>query len=88
MLCLTKQNGRVIVLNTTLGRKEMARPKILHGGNVGVRLPRDIDLCLRAASLETGKSLSDLIRETLARTWGKGQKAQEIRAGQSHASVK
>jgi len=60
----------------------MGRPKIFHGGNVGVRLPRDIDLRLRAASLETGRSLSDLIRETLARTWGKMQKAQELKNGQ------
>jgi predicted HicB family RNase H-like nuclease len=60
----------------------MARPKRFHGGNVGVRLPKDVDLCLRAASLSTGKSLSDLIRETLAQTWGKGHKAQEIRTGQ------
>jgi predicted HicB family RNase H-like nuclease len=59
----------------------MARPKIFHGGNVGVRLPRDIDLRLRAAALETGKSLSHLIRETLAQTWGAGQKAPEMRAG-------
>ena len=59
----------------------MARPKIFHGGNVGVRLPRDIDLSLRAASLETGKSLSALIRETLAQTWSAGQKAPEMRAG-------
>ena len=55
----------------------MARPKIFHGGNVGVRLPKDIDLRLRAASLETGKSLSELIRTTLAQTWSKGQKIQE-----------
>jgi hypothetical protein len=60
----------------------MARPKIYHGGNVGVRLPKDIDLCLRAASLSTGRSLSDLIRETLAQTWGRGQKVQEMQNGQ------
>lgn len=60
----------------------MARPKVFHGGNMGVRLPRDIDLRLRAASLETGKSLSDLIRECLAQTWGKVQKTQETRTGQ------
>lgn len=59
----------------------MARPKIFHGGNVGVRLPKDVDIRLRAAALETGKTLSDLIRETLAQTWGAGQKAQEMRAG-------
>jgi hypothetical protein len=60
----------------------MARPKIYHGGNVGVRLPKDIDLCLRAASLSTGRSLSDLILETLAQTWGRGQKVQEMQNGQ------
>jgi hypothetical protein len=49
----------------------MARPKVFHGGNVGVRLPKDIDLLLRAKSLATGRTLSDLIRETLARAWGK-----------------
>lgn len=59
----------------------MARPKVFHGGNVGVRLPKDVDIRLRAAALETGKTLSDLIRETLAQTWGAGQKAQEMRAG-------
>jgi hypothetical protein len=58
----------------------MARPKVFHGGNVGVRLPRDVDLRLRAAAIETGKTLSDLIRETLAMTWGAKQKAQEMRA--------
>lgn len=58
----------------------MARPKLFHGGNIGVRLPRDIDLCLRAAALQTGKSLSELIRETLAPTWG-GQKAQGVKTG-------
>ena len=57
----------------------MGRPKI-YQGMVGVYLPRDVDLRLRAAALETGKSLSDLIRETLARTWGAGQKAPEMRA--------
>ena len=51
----------------------MARPKKFHGGNVGVRLPKDIDLRLRAAALETGRSLSDLIRETLAQSWGRPQ---------------
>lgn len=60
----------------------MARPKIFHGGNVGVRLPRDIDVCLRATALQTGRSLSDLIRETLAQTWGKVQKPRELRTGQ------
>lgn len=60
----------------------MARPKVFHGGNVGLRLPKDIDLRLRAAALETGRSLSDLIRESLAQTWGEGRKAQEIRTGQ------
>lgn len=60
----------------------MARPKQFHGGNIGVRLPRDIDLMLRAKALETGRSLSDLIRETLAPTWGKRQKAQEMHPGQ------
>jgi len=60
----------------------MARPKIFFGSNVGLRLPKDVDLRLRAASLETGKSLSDLIRETLTPVWGKAQKAQEIRTGQ------
>lgn len=59
----------------------MARPKVFNGGNVGVRLPRDIDQRLRAASLETGRSLSDLIRETLAETWGKGRTGREIRTG-------
>lgn len=56
----------------------MARPKIFHGSNVGLKLPRDIDLRLRAASLETGRSLSDLIRETLAATWGKVQNPREV----------
>jgi hypothetical protein len=51
----------------------MARPKLFHGGPVGVRLPKEIDLRLRTAALETGKSLSDLIRETLGPVWGKGQ---------------
>ena len=60
----------------------MARPKIFHGSNVGVKLPRDVDLRLRAASLKTGKTLSDLIRETLIPVWGKNQKPQEMRAGQ------
>ena len=60
----------------------MARPKLFFGSNVGLRLPREIDLRLRAASLETGRTLSDLIRETLAQTWGKGKKGQEIRVGQ------
>ena len=60
----------------------MARPKMFHGGNVGVRLPKDVDIRLRAASLETGRSLSDLIRETLILTYGKGQKVHEMRTGQ------
>lgn len=60
----------------------MARPKMFHGGNVGVRLPRDIDLRLRAAALETGRSLSDLIRETLAQTWGRVQNPRELRTDQ------
>lgn len=60
----------------------MAAPKRFHGSNVGVRLSKDVDTRLRAASIETGRSLSDLIRETLSLTWGKGQKAQEIRTGQ------
>lgn len=60
----------------------MARPKLFHGGNIGVRLPRDVDLRLRAASLETGKSLSDLIRETLAPVWGKTKRGQNIETRQ------
>jgi len=60
----------------------MARPKIFCGGPIGVRLPRDIDLRLRAASLETGRSLSDLVRETLAASWGKGKKAKEVHPDQ------
>jgi len=60
----------------------MARPKKFYGGNIGVRLPRDIDLGLRVASLQSGRTLSDLIRETLAQTWGKGRKPQEMRTDQ------
>jgi hypothetical protein len=60
----------------------MARPKVYYGSNVGLRLHRDVDLCLRAAALQTGRTLSDLIRETLAQTWGKGQGAKEIQPGQ------
>ena len=60
----------------------MARPKVFHGGNVGVRLPRDVDLRLRATALETGKSLSDLIREALSLTWGTVQNNQEVREGE------
>jgi hypothetical protein len=60
----------------------MPRPKIFYGSMVGVKLPQDVDQALRTASLASGKSLSDLIRETLAQTWGKRQKAQEIRTGQ------
>lgn len=60
----------------------MGRPKIFHGSNVGLKLPRDIDVRLRAEALKTGKSLSDLIRETSAPAWGKGQKAQGKRTGQ------
>jgi len=60
----------------------LARPKLFHGGNIGVRLPRDVDLRLRAASLETGKSLSDLIRETLAPVWGKTKRGQNIETRQ------
>jgi hypothetical protein len=54
----------------------MARPKMFHGSNVGVKLPQDIDLRLRAAALDSGRTLSDLIRETLAQTWGRGQGMQ------------
>ena len=60
----------------------MARPKVFHGSNVGVKLPKDIDVRLRAASLETGKTLSALIRETLTPVWGKVQKPQEMQTGQ------
>jgi hypothetical protein len=64
------------------GGKYMGRPKIFHGSNVGLRLPKDIDLRLRAKSLETGRTLSDLIREALGEVWRKGQKGQEMRTGQ------
>lgn len=60
----------------------MARPKVFFGSNVGLKLTKDIDLRFRTASSETGKSLSDLIRETLAPTWGKGKKSQEIKTDQ------
>jgi hypothetical protein len=53
----------------------MGQPKLFHGF-IGVKLPADINLRLRAASLETGKSLSDLIRETLTPMWGKASRAQ------------
>jgi len=57
----------------------MARPKMFHGSNVGVKLPRDIDLRLRAAALDSGRTLSDLIRETLAQTWGQGMRTGETK---------
>jgi predicted HicB family RNase H-like nuclease len=60
----------------------MARPKKFHGGNVAVRLPKDVDIRLRAAALESGKTLSDLIRETLAPVWGKVEKPREMHPGQ------
>jgi len=63
----------------------MARPKLFHGGPVGVRLPKDIDLRLRAAAFETGLTLSDLIRETLAPIWGSGQKTREAKTGEATA---
>lgn len=59
----------------------MPRPKIFEGGYLGLRLPKDMDLRLRAAALETGRSLSDLARETLARTWG--ARPREDREAQS-----
>jgi len=61
----------------------MARPKVFHGGGVGLKLPLDINLRLRAAALETGKSLSELIRETLAARWGtpRPQADREARNG-------
>jgi hypothetical protein len=58
------------------------RPKIYHGSTIGLRLPRDIDLLIRAKSLESGRSLSELVRESLIATWRKGQKGQETRTGQ------
>ncbi|MGD0971255.1 MAG: ribbon-helix-helix protein, CopG family [Desulfobaccales bacterium] len=58
----------------------MGRPKIFHGSNVGVKLPKDVDTRLRAAALETGRTLSDLIRETLAQTWGKGRPRPQAEA--------
>jgi hypothetical protein len=62
----------------------LGAPKRFCGGYVGLKLPHDINVRLRAASLESGRTLSDLIRETLASRWGKGQKAQaqETRTGQ------
>jgi hypothetical protein len=63
----------------------MARPKQFHGSNVGVKLPRELDLMLRAAALDSGRTLSDLIRETLAQRWGKARKPQEIRHGETAA---
>jgi hypothetical protein len=55
------------------------RPKIYHGSTIGVKLPRDVDLCLRAEALKTGKSISELVRETLA-SWGKGQPRPQAEA--------
>jgi hypothetical protein len=57
----------------------MARPKIFNGSTVGLRLPKDIDLCLRAAAVESGRSISELVRETLSQSWGKEKKNQEAR---------
>jgi hypothetical protein len=72
-----------IVVNNTIAKKggsPVARPKMFHGGNVGVRLPKEVDIRLRATSLETGRSLADLIREALMQDYG--AKAKEARAGQ------
>jgi hypothetical protein len=60
----------------------MARPKVFHGGMVGLKLPEDINIRLRAAALETGKTLSELIRETLAPVWSaRTQADREARTG-------
>jgi len=60
----------------------MARPKVFYGSTVGVKLSRDLDLVLRGKALETGRTLSDLIRESLIATWRKGQKIQEMQTEQ------
>ncbi len=55
----------------------MARPKIFHGTCVGIKLPKDVDTRVRAAALKSGKTISDIVRETLAQAWGK-PKGQEL----------
>jgi predicted DNA-binding protein len=60
----------------------VARPKIYYGGNVGVRLSRELDIRLRAASLESGRSLADIIREALMKNFEKTQNHREMRSGQ------
>ena len=55
----------------------MARPKIYHG-MIGVYLPEELDTALRVAAKVTGKSLSDLVRESLCKAWGVGQEPREM----------
>ncbi len=62
----------------------MSAKKRFEGGYVGVKLPQDVNTRLRAASLETGRTLSDLIRETLAQTWGKGQPGHRQRRNKTN----
>jgi predicted DNA-binding protein len=56
----------------------MAMKKVYKGGLVGVRISEEINSRIRKEAVETGRTLSDLVRETLSQKWG-GQ-AQEVRA--------
>ena len=47
----------------------MARPKKFHGGMIGLKLPAEINIRLRVEAKETGKTLSQIVREILEARW-------------------
>lgn len=49
------------------------RPKTFSGSAVEMRLPALMSIRIKAAAQEKGKSISDVIRETLAPVFGAGE---------------
>lgn len=56
----------------------MAAPK-KYGSQVALHLPAELNQSIRAAAAATGKTLSDVIRESLQIIWGKdGAKGKDL----------
>ena len=51
------------------------RPKTYAVKQIGVKLPGLVDIRIRSEALKSGRTISELVRDTLVEKWGNGKDA-------------
>lgn len=55
--------------------KPTGRPKTFGGTQIGVRLPGLVDIRIRSEAERSGRTISEIVRQTLISKWGDGKDA-------------